>query len=81
MGNPKLMSHQVEKIPVPIPYPESPSESLVEQKRIASILDKLEALTFSISEGLPREISLRQKQYAYYRDLLLSFPKPEEAAA
>ena len=26
-------------------------------------------------EGLPREIELRQKQYAYYRDLLLSFPK------
>jgi type I restriction enzyme S subunit len=81
MGNPKLMSHQVEKIPVPIPYPESPSKSLIEQKRIASILDKLEALTFSISEGLPREIELRQKQYEYYRDLLLSFPKPEEAAA
>ena len=82
MGNPKLMSHQVEKIPVPIPYPESPSKSLIEQKRIASILDKLEALTFSISEGLPREIELRQKQYEYYRDLLLSFPKShsDEAA-
>ncbi|EJB6761971.1 restriction endonuclease subunit S, partial [Escherichia coli] len=26
---------------------------------------------------LPREIELRQKQYEYYRDLLLSFPKPE----
>jgi len=25
--------------------------------------------------GLPREIELRQKQYEYYRDLLLSFPK------
>ena len=30
-----------------------------------------------ITEGLPREIELRQKQYEYYRDLLLSFPKPE----
>jgi type I restriction enzyme S subunit len=81
MGNPKLMSHQVEKIPVPIPCPASPEKSLEKQKRIVSILDKLEALTFSISEGLPREIELRQKQYAYYRDLLLSFPKPEEVAA
>jgi type I restriction enzyme S subunit len=27
---------------------------------------------------LPREIALRQKQYEYYRDLLLSFPKMEE---
>ena len=26
MGNPKLMSHQVEKIPVPIPYPENPEK-------------------------------------------------------
>ncbi|MEH8796243.1 restriction endonuclease subunit S, partial [Klebsiella quasipneumoniae subsp. similipneumoniae] len=39
------------------------------------ILDKFEILTNSISEGLPREINLRQKQYEYYRDLLLSFPK------
>ena len=28
-----------------------------------------------LTEGLPREIALRQKQYEYYRDLLLSFPK------
>ena len=33
------------------------------------------------SEGLPREIALRQKQYEYYRDLLLSFPKAEEGAS
>ena len=79
MGNPKLMSHQVEKIPVPIPYPQDPMKSLIEQKRIASILDKLETLTFSLIEGLPREIELRQKQYAYYRDLLLSFPQAQTA--
>lgn len=47
------------------------------QIRIASILDKFDSLTNSITEGLPREIELRQKQYEYYRDLLLSFPKPE----
>jgi len=40
-------------------------------------LDKFDALNNSISEGLPREIELRQKQYEYYRDLLLSFPKAE----
>ena len=59
---------------IPIPHPE-------EQARIVAILDKFDALTNSITEGLPREIELRQKQYEYYRDLLLSFPKPEEAAA
>lgn len=51
------------------------------QARIVAILDKFDALTHSLSEGLPREIALRQKQYEYYRDLLLSFPKPEEVAA
>ena len=56
----------------PIPVP-----SLAEQARIVAILDKFDTLTHSNSEGLPREIELRQKQYEYYRDLLLSFPKPE----
>jgi len=55
--------------------------SMKEQERIAGILDKFDALTNSITEGLPREIELRQKQYEYYRSLLLSFPKPDEAVA
>jgi type I restriction enzyme, S subunit len=59
---------------------EIPLPSYAEQKRIVAILDKFEALTNSLCEGLPREIASRQKQYEYYRDLLLSFPKPEEAA-
>jgi type I restriction enzyme, S subunit len=57
----------------PIPVP-----TLSEQARIVSLLDKFDALTTSLTEGLPREIELRQKQYEYYRDLLLSFHKPEE---
>jgi type I restriction enzyme S subunit len=52
-----------------------PFPPLQEQNRIVTILDKFDTLTNSISEGLPREIALRQKQYEYYRDLLLSFPK------
>ncbi len=56
-----------------------PAKSLAEQARIVAILDKFDTLINSISEGLPREIELRQKQYEYYRDLLLSFPKPEES--
>lgn len=55
------------KIKIPIPSPE-------EQERIVAILDKLESLTTSISEALPKEIALRKKQYEYYRDLLLTFP-------
>ncbi|MBE8401560.1 restriction endonuclease subunit S [Leptospira borgpetersenii] len=60
----------VKKIQIPIP-------SLAEQKRIVAILDKFDDLTNSISEGLPREIEQRKKQYEYYRELLLSFPKPD----
>ena len=48
---------------------------LSKQKQIVEILDKFDALTNSITEGLPREIELRQKQYEYYRNLLLDFPK------
>lgn len=58
-----------------------PAPPLVEQVRIVAILDKFDALTNSITEGLPHEIELRQKQYAYYRDLLFNFPKPETASA
>ena len=50
-----------------------PVPSLKEQVRIVSILDKFDTLTTSISEGLPKEIELRKKQYEYYRDLLLTF--------
>ncbi len=58
-----------EKLKLPFPL-------LAEQARIVAILDKFDALINSLTEGLPREIALRQKQYEYYRDLLLSFPKP-----
>ncbi|MBE7562462.1 restriction endonuclease subunit S [Acidithiobacillus sp. HP-6] len=56
-----------------------PFPSLAEQARIVAILDKFDALTTSLTEGLPCEIELRQKQYDYYRDLLLRFPKPTQA--
>jgi type I restriction enzyme S subunit len=75
-GNkPKIMEYLV-----PIPLASDAEKSLVEQARIVAILDKFDALTSSITEGLPREIALRQQQYEYYRDLLLSFPKSKVAA-
>ena len=63
---------------VPIPYPNNHNKSLQKQQEIVTILDKFDTLTNSIKEGLPKEIELRQKQYEYYRDKLLSFPKDEE---
>ena len=68
----RLYNDNLRKIKIPIP-------PLAEQERIVTILDKFDALTTSLTEGLPREIELRQQQYEYYRDLLLSFPKPEVA--
>ncbi|HFW3110929.1 TPA: restriction endonuclease subunit S, partial [Salmonella enterica subsp. diarizonae serovar 61:r:-] len=59
----------IKTLPVSLPDKEK-------QTCIANILDKFDALTNSITEGLPREIELRKKQYEYYRDLLFSFPKP-----
>ncbi|CAB5670248.1 restriction endonuclease subunit S [Providencia rettgeri] len=69
----RVNASNLAQILIPVPSPE-------EQARIVAILDKFELLTNSITEGLPREIELRQKQYEYYRDLLLSFPKSDEAA-
>jgi len=59
----------------PIPLP-----PLSEQRRIVDILDRFDTLTNSISEGLPKEIALRRKQYEYYRDALLNFPRAEVTA-
>lgn len=69
-AQPGLAVGKLEGLMIPIP-------PLAEQERIAAILDKFDTLTHSITEGLPHEIALRQKQYEYYRDLLLSFPKAE----
>ena len=47
--------------------------SIVEQRRIASLISKFDDLSSSITDGLPAEIEARKKQYEYYRDKLLSF--------
>ena len=43
------------------------------QEAIVDILDRFEAIVHDIQDGLPAEIALRQKQYEYYRDKLLTF--------
>lgn len=61
-----INAQTVKNLKIPIP-------PLEIQTQIVAILDKFDTLTHSISEGLPREIELRQKQYEYYRALLLGF--------
>ena len=65
-GQPLITARELKSIIIPLP-------PLEEQQRIASILDKFNTLVNSISEGLPKEITLRRKQYEYYREKLLTF--------
>ena len=62
----RINSKDIEKFQIILP-------SLIEQERIVSILDKFNILTHSLSEGLPKEIEQRQKQYEYWREQLLNF--------
>ena len=62
-----VSANDLARIEIPLP-------PLSEQARIVEILDKFDALTNSITEGLPLEIKLRKQQYEYYREQLLNFP-------
>ena len=72
-GQGKFNKTNLKQIKLPLP-------PLSEQRRIVDILDRFDTLTNSISEGLPKEIALRRKQYEYYRDALLNFPRAEVTA-
>ncbi|MGP1499214.1 MAG: restriction endonuclease subunit S [Porphyromonas sp.] len=65
-GVPHVYAKDVSRISIPVP-------PMSVQEKIVNILDKFDTLTNSITEGLPKEIELRRKQYEYYREQLLSF--------
>ena len=65
-AQPKLNKQNLNSIKIPIP-------PLSVQSEIVAILDKFDHLTSSITDGLPKEIELRRKQYEHYRELLLGF--------
>lgn len=67
----RVSGKNLETIEIPLP-------SLEEQQRIVDILDRFDALTTSLSEGLPAELAARRSQYEYYRDQLLTFPRKGE---
>ncbi len=52
---------------------ELPLPSLAVQKKLVNVLDNFESICTDLNIGLPAEIEARQKQYEYYRDLLLTF--------
>lgn len=65
-AQPKLNKQSLNSIKVPNP-------PLEIQQKIVAILDQFDTLTQSISQGLPREITLRRRQYEYYRGQLFNF--------
>jgi len=65
---PTLTKDILKKIRIKLPHKKI-------QDKIVKILDTFQALINDISEGLLKEIELRQKQYEYYREKLLHFPK------
>lgn len=64
----ELSGVNLARISVPLP-------DLSEQRRIADLLDRFDALVNDITSGLPAEIAARRAQYEHYRDRLLSFPE------
>ena len=71
-GVPSLTQTVLKRVRIPLP-------PLTEQERIVKILDKFDALVNDISSGLPAEIEARRKQYEYYRDRLLTFPRASDS--
>lgn len=68
-----IKGSKLHELNVPVP-------PLEVQQRIVGILDRFDTLCNDISSGLPAEIEMRQKQYEYYRDKLLTFKELKKEA-
>ena len=64
----RIYNSDIEKILIPLP-------SLHLQNKIVQILDKFQKYATDVKGLLPKEIELRQKQYEFYREKLLTFDK------
>lgn len=65
-AQPKLNQQNLNNIKIPYP-------SLEIQSRIVQVLDNFDTVCNDLNIGLPKEIELRQKQYEYFREKLLTF--------
>ena len=65
-GQPQFNANSLKNVKIPIP-------SLEIQSRIVQVLDNFDMVCNDLNIGLPKEIELRQKQYEYFRDKLLTF--------
>ncbi len=65
-AQPKLNQQNLNTIKLPYPKQEVRS-------KIVQVLDNFDAVCNDLNIGLPKEIELRQKQYEYFREKLLTF--------
>ena len=65
-GVPSLTQAVLNKVSLLIP-------PLEKQKKVVACLDNFDTICSDLNIGLPAEIDARQKQYDFYRDLLLTF--------
>ena len=65
-GQPQFNANSLKNIRIPVP-------SLGIQSRIVQVLDNFDTVCNDLNIGLPKEIELRQKQYEYFREKLLTF--------
>ena len=63
---PQISSNDTEKYKIPLP-------TKTVQSLIVQVLDNFDAVCNDLNIGLPKEIELRQKQYEFFRDQLLTF--------
>ena len=61
-----LTMEKIRQFKIPVP-------SLEIQSRIVQVLDNFDTVCNDLNIGLPKEIELRQKQYEYFREKLLTF--------
>ena len=69
-GQTKFNKTDLKKLEIPVPSP-------TEQERIVKILDKYDTYTRDMISALNTELESRKKQYAYYRDQLLTFKRKD----
>ena len=69
-GQQQFNSPALGRVCVPVPSP-------TEQEHIVKILDKYDTYTRDMISTLNTELESRKKQYAYYRDKLLTFKRKE----
>lgn len=66
-----INANGLSKVLIPIPCPENPEKSLKIQSEIVHILDKFRTGTAELKAELIAELSMRKKQYDYYREQLV----------